>query len=84
MPVLAIVSPVVRTCRLVTAALIAGVRRDHSVSDVSHWLEDRPATSQSKIIAASLGMLAAGAYFAAQFGPIGILAYLMAVILIVR
>lgn len=84
MAVSTLVNPIWRMCRLVSAALIAGVQRDKSLKDILNWLEACPAPRQGKIVLASLGLLAGGAFIAAQIGTIAMLLYFMAIILIVR
>lgn len=69
-------------CRNVAATLIAGVWRRHDARDVRDRLAALPARDEAAVIGGVLLTLALLAFGAAQFGPVGLLAYLLAVILI--
>lgn len=71
-------------CRNVAAALIAGVWRRRTITEVRDRLAALPAREETAVIAAVLGLLFLLAVLAAQFGAIGLLAYLLAVVLIVN
>lgn len=73
-----------RLCRTVAALLISGLWRRRSLAETERTLECAPTHQQVLIVAATLGLLFAGAFVAAQAGFIGMLAYLLAVILIAR
>jgi hypothetical protein len=69
-------------CRAVAATLIAGVWRRRTVHEVRDRLAALPARDEALVIGGVLLVLFLLALAAAQFGPIGILVYLFAVILI--
>jgi hypothetical protein len=71
-------------CRAVTATLIAGVWRRRTVHEVRDRLAALPARDEALVIGGVLLVLFLLALAAAQFGPIGILLYLLAVILIAK
>jgi hypothetical protein len=71
-------------CRNVAAALIAGVWRRRTITEVRDRLAALPAREEAAVIAGVLGLLFVLAVAAAQFGPIGLLLYLLAVVLIVN
>jgi hypothetical protein len=71
-------------CRNVAAALIAGVWRRRTITEVRDRLAALPAREEAAVIAGVLGLLFLLAVGAAQFGVIGLLAYLLAVVLIVN
>lgn len=79
-----ILTPVSRTCRLVAAALIAGVHRRKSLADIQDWITGLTPRGQFMVVGSALGLLAAGAFVAAQIGWIAMLAYWMIVVLIVN
>jgi hypothetical protein len=66
----------------VAATLIAGVWRRRTVHEVRDRLAALPARDEALVIGGVLLVLFLLALAAAQFGPIGILVYLFAVILI--
>jgi hypothetical protein len=69
-------------CRTVTAALIAGVWRRRSIAEVRDRLAALPPRDEAGVIAGVLGLLFLLAVCAAQFGPLGLLLYLLAVVVI--
>jgi hypothetical protein len=71
-------------CRNVAAALIAGVWRRRTITEVRDRLAALPAREEAAVISGVLAALFLLAVLAAQFGPIGLLAYLLAVVLIVN
>jgi hypothetical protein len=70
--------------RNVAAALIAGVWRRRSITEVRDRLAAMPPLEEAAVIAGVLALLFLLAVAAAQFGVIGLLAYLLAVVLIVN
>ena len=73
-----------RLCRLVAAGLIGGIFRSRTISEIEAAIARGSVTQQVLIVGATLGLLFAGAFVAAQFGLIGMALYLMAVVLLVR
>jgi hypothetical protein len=71
-------------CRNVAAALIAGVWRRRSITEVRDRLAGMPPREEAAVIGGVLGLLFLLAVAAAQFGVIGLLLYLLAVVLIVN
>jgi hypothetical protein len=71
-------------CRNVAAALIAGLWRRRTIVEVRDCLAAMPPREEAVVITAVLGLLFLLAVAAAQFGAIGLLAYLLAVVLIVN
>lgn len=69
-------------CRTVAATLIAGVWRRHGVRDVRDRLAAMPARDEAIVVGGVLLLLALLAFGAAQFGPVGLLLYFLAVILV--
>jgi hypothetical protein len=69
-------------CRNVAATLIAGVWRRHGVRDVRDRLAALPARDEAAVVGGVLLLLALLALAAAQFGPVGLLVYFLAVILV--
>lgn len=69
-------------CRNVSATLIAGVWRRHSVRDVRDRLAAMPKRDEAMIVGGVLVLLALLAFVAAQFGPVGLLVYLLGVIVV--
>jgi hypothetical protein len=69
-------------CRNVAATLIAGVWRRRGVRDVRDRLAALPARDEAAVVGGVLLLLALLAVAAAQFGPVGLLVYLLAVILV--
>lgn len=67
-------------CRNVAATLIAGVWRRHSAADVRDRLEAMPTRDEALVVGGVLLLLALLALIAAQFGPIGLLVYFLAVV----
>jgi hypothetical protein len=71
-------------CRNVAAALISGVWRRRTIHEVRDRLAALPAREEAAVIAAVLAALFLLAVAAAQFGVIGLLVYLLAIVLIVN
>ena len=71
-------------CRTVAAALIAGVWRRHPIGEVRDRLAALPAREEAAVVGGTLAALFFLALLAAQFGPVGLLLYLLAVVLIVN
>jgi hypothetical protein len=71
-------------CRNVAAALIAGVWRRRTIHEVRDRLAALPAREEALVLGGVLGALFLLAVLAAQFGAIGLLVYLLAVVLIVN
>lgn len=69
-------------CRNVAATLIAGVWRRHSVHDVRDRLAAMPKRDEALVVGGVLLLLGLLAFVAAQFGPVGLLVYLLAVVLV--
>jgi hypothetical protein len=69
-------------CRAVAATLIAGVWRRWSVQEVRDRLAALPVREEAVVVGGVLGLLLLLAFAAAQFGPAGVLVYLLAVILL--
>jgi len=73
-----------RLARTVAALLIAGLWPRREFEAVEQDLGQAPLREQAVVVGTVIGLLAAGAFFAAQFGLIGLGVYWMAVILIAR
>jgi hypothetical protein len=71
-------------CRTAAVALIAGVTRKRSMSDVNADIAGRPVPEQTMITGATLGVLLCMSIAAAQFGWIGMLLFWLAVIVVVN
>ena len=69
-------------CRNVAATLVAGVWRRHTVADVRDRLAAMQTRDEAMVVGGVLLLLALLAFGAAQFGPIGLLVYLLAVVLV--
>jgi hypothetical protein len=73
-----------RRCRTVAALLISGLWPRRGFPEVEAQLETLPAHEQALIVGGTLVLLVAGAFFAAQVGILGLLAYLLVVIVVAR
>lgn len=71
-------------CRTSAVALIAGVCRWRSISEINQIILARSLHEQAKITVAALGILLALGLFAAQFGWLGMLVFWLAMIIIVN
>jgi hypothetical protein len=71
-------------CRNVAAALIAGVWRRRTIREVRDRLAALPPREEAAVVSGTLAALLLLALLAAQFGPVGIVLYLLAVVLIVN
>jgi len=71
-------------CRNVASALIAGVWRRRTIREVRDRLAGLPPREEAAVVVGTLAALLLLALLAAQFGPIGLLVYLLAVVLIVN
>lgn len=69
-------------CRAVAATLIAGVWRRRSVHEVRDRLAALPARDEAIVIGGVLLLLFLLGLVAGQFGPLGLIAYLLVVILV--
>ena len=79
-----VLAPAGQICRSAASALIAGFWRRMTVSEVEERLKAQPLRDQIAIVGGVLTALLAVSLFAAQFGIIGILVFLLAVVLIVN
>lgn len=79
-----ILVPAGNLCRTAASALIAGVWRRLSLEEVEARLKAQPVRDQAAIVAGVLAGLLAASLVAAQFGIVGILVFLLAVVLIVN
>ena len=73
-----------RSCRTVSALLIAGLWRRHSFAETERWLDRLPPGRHRAVVAGTLVTLVGGAFLAAHAGVVGLLVYLLVVILIAR
>lgn len=73
-------SPAWRRCRMVAAALIAALWPGRDDREVEARLRALPKRQQVWAVGGVLGLLFLCALFAAQFGPVGLALYLLAVI----
>lgn len=65
-------------------AVIAGICRWRSISEINRWLTARPIVQQVTLVLGVLAVLFALALFAAQFGWVGMLAFWLALIVLVN
>ena len=79
-----ILVPLGHLCRTVAAALIAGVWRRSSIGEVEARLKRFGVREQTWIVGGVLGLMSLCSLFAAQFGLIGVLVFLLLVVLIVN
>ena len=80
----ALVPRLARHCRAVAVLVLSGVFRNRSFEVIERRLTMLPTSRQVAITAGVLGFLFAAALVAAQFGPLGLAAYFIAVVLLVR
>lgn len=73
-----------RLCRVVAAALIAGVRRRETLDEIEGRVADLPRGDQALIVGTTLGGLFLLSLIAAQFGFVGLGLYLLGVIFLVN
>jgi hypothetical protein len=73
-----------RLCRLVAAALIAGVRRRETLDEIEGRVADLPPGDQALIVGTTLGGLFLLSLIAAQFGLVGLGLYLLGVVFLVN
>lgn len=71
-------------CRLAASALIAGFARRLSVKDVNDRIAGKALKDQVLVVGGVLLGLLVAAVFAAQFGIVGMLIYLIALVVIVN
>lgn len=79
-----LLEPLARACRNVTLGLIGGVCRRLGQDDIDARLAAQPPREQALIVAATLGALFLTSLLFAQFGLIGLLVFLLAIIVLVR
>lgn len=79
-----ILVPFGHLCRTVAATLIAGVWRRSSIEEVEARLKRSGLRAQTGIVGGVLGLMALCSLFAAQFGLIGLLTFMLLVVLIVN
>lgn len=79
-----VLSPVGQLCRTVAATLIAGVWRRRSASEVEERIKGLALRDQVGVVGGVLGLLFLVSLFAAQFGILGLLAFLLLVVVIVN
>lgn len=79
-----VLAPLARTARTVASALIAGFRRGEDADRVEARLRMLPVRDQALIVGATLAGLFTASLLAAQFGLPGLLAFMLAVIILVR
>lgn len=73
-----------RHCRSVALLLLAGIFRNWSFEVLERRVSMLPPRQQVAITGSVLGLLLAAALVAAQFGPLGLSAYFLAVVLLAR
>ena len=71
-------------CRTVAATLIAGVWRRRSIEEVEAKLKRLGLREQAGVVGGVLGLLVLCSLFAAQFGLLGFLAFLLLVVVLVN
>lgn len=71
-------------CRTVAATLIAGVWRRRSIEEVEAKLKRLGLREQAGVVSAVLGLLVLCSLFAAQFGLLGFLAFLLLIVVLVN
>ena len=71
-------------CRTVTAALIAGVWRRRSISEVERSIKRLGLREQAGIVGGVLGLMFLLSLFAAQFGIVGLVVFWLLVIVLVN
>lgn len=79
-----ILAPAGHVCRTVAATLIAGVWRRMSVEEVEGRLKRLGLREQAGLVGGVLGLMLLCSLFAAQFGILGFLAFLLLVVVIVN
>lgn len=79
----AILTPVWETSRTVSLALIAGFARKTGFHDLEERVTALPHGSQAVIVSLTLSLLLGLSLFAAQFGLIGLAAFLIGVVVII-
>jgi predicted lipid-binding transport protein (Tim44 family) len=79
-----ILAPLGQLCRTVAATLIAGVWRRRSADEVEARIKRLGLREQTGVVGGVLGMMFLCSLFAAQFGVLGLLGFLLLVVLIVN
>lgn len=69
-------------CRAVAATLISGVWRRRTAGEVRDRLAAMPPREEALVVGGVLALLFLLALIAAQFGPVGLVLYLLAVVLV--
>lgn len=77
-----LLSPAGQMCRTVAATLIAGVWRRLSAEEVEARLKRLPLRDQVGAVGGVLGLMFLLSLFAAQFGILGLFAFLLLVVVI--
>ncbi len=73
-----------RHCRSVAVLVLSGIFRSQPFEVIERRVAMLPVSRQAAITGAVLGLLLAVALVAAQFGPLGLAAYFIAIVLLVR
>ena len=76
--------PMGQLCRTVSATLIAGVWRRRSIEEVEGRIKALSLREQVGVVGGVLGLLLLLSVFAAQFGIPGLLAFLLAIVVLVN
>ncbi len=71
-------------CRNCTIAILGGLDRSRGQDELERDFDARPAAARKRLMVGTIGLLAACAYFAAQWGLLGIAIYLGLVFLLIR
>ena len=71
-------------CRTVAATLIAGVWRRRSIEEVEARLKRLGLREQAGVVGGVLGFMLLCSLFAAQFGVLGFLAFLLLIVVLVN
>ena len=79
-----LLSPLGHVCRTVSATLIAGVWRRRSIEEVEGRIKALSLRDQVGVVAGVLSLMVLLSLFAAQFGILGLLAYLLGVVVLVN
>lgn len=77
-------APMGQMCRTVAATLIAGVWRRRSIEEVEGRIKTLALREQVGVVGGVLGLMLLLSLFAAQFGILGLLAFLLGVVVLVN